>query len=160
MTTFNEKEKQFIMKYFGSEQIFRTYCKDYIQLNKLADSKTLSIEDDFGFSTVGEDGVTTGIVVQAYYDEELDEIVLCLFIDGKIRVTYADMDTTTNLFNVQCDLMDYPGSYSVEEVENFVFVQNKPFILSVDEDITTLIKPLDFGVYDEALALNEKYSVA
>lgn len=160
MTKYNSKETQFINKNFGSEQIFRTYCKDYIQFINLENVKNLHIEDDFGFSTVGEDGVTTGIVIDAYYDEELDELVLYLLVDGKIRETYADMETTIKLFDIQCNLMDYPSSYSMEEVENFAFVQNKPFILSVDEDITTLIKPLSFEIYDEALALNEKYYVA
>lgn len=160
MKKFTNNDTKFINENFGSEQIFRSYCKDRLQFDQIDFNEELHIEDDFDYFTSGEEGVTTGIIIDAYYDDELDQLVLCLLVEGKIRVTFADESTVDNIYRIALELKENPKNYTLEEIDRLAFVHYKPFLLSIDDDITTLIRPLSFDIYDKALALYEKVSAA
>ena len=76
MYTLNKKETQFVKDNFGSEQLFRSFCKDHFQFINLLETNDFSVDENEGFSTNGECGFTTGIVVQARFVDEIERMVL------------------------------------------------------------------------------------
>lgn len=160
MTKLNKKENQFINDNFGSEEIFRSFCKDHFQFLHMIETKTFPVNEEEGFSTSGEDGFTTGVVVQARYVEEIDRVVLYLLIDGEIRETIADVPTSDTLIDALEIWMEDPGRYTTEEILNFEFAVGRAVFVSVENDLSTIIKPLSLKVCEDALDLYEKVSAA
>ena len=56
--------------------------------------------------------------------------------------------------------MEDPGRFTMEDIEKFEFVVGRPVFVSVKDDLSTIIKPLDYSVCTEALALYEKMIAA
>ena len=153
MTKLNKKENQFINDNFGSEEIFRSYCEDRIQMNQIGINKEDPKSDN------GK--VTTGIVLERYFDQESGTIFLQLLVNNKIRDVVADDLTEANIARAMESMYGGSSDYTKQEIDELEFLVDKPFLLSIDdEDVVTLIKPLRCDIYDEAFAIYRKMIAA
>lgn len=153
MTKLNKKETQFINDNFGSEEIFRSYCEDRIQMYQVGINK----EDP----KIDNGKVTTGIVLERCFDQESGTIFLQLLVNNKIRDVVADELTEANIARAMESMYDGSSDYTKQEIDELEFLVDKPFLLSIDdEDVVTLIKPLRCDIYDEAFAIYRKMIAA
>lgn len=153
MTKLNKKENQFINDNFGSEEIFRSYCEDRIQMNQIGINKEDPKSDN------GK--VTTGIVLERYFDQESGTIYLQLLVNNKIRDVVADEFTEYKITHAMESMYDGSSDYTKQEIDELEFLVDKPFLLHIDdEDVVTLIKPLRCDIYDEAFAIYRKFNAA
>ena len=151
MSTYNptKKELTFIKKNFETVEYFCTYCSDYLALIK----KDEFFDEDCVCFESFTNGKTTGIVLDAFFDEEEDKFYLTVLAEGEIHFAEADSKTDTIILSFIEQLFDDPGEWNHEEIENLDFLKKKPFILEIKNGFVDLIRPLDPNLYSEALKL-------
>ena len=150
-------EKAFIKKNFRTEELFYTYCSDFVLLNTMED---VFLNDECIFSnttTSGMNGITTGIVLDVDFDKTERKFQIVVLAEGERHLTEADDITTTNLLSASKRIIKNPGNWSEEDIESFAFLWYKPFILRIIEGKLTLIDPLDTNLYEEAINLIDKF---
>lgn len=147
------QERDFILKNFKNIKNFIFYFSDMSLLESQLKTKKAINVDLIPYSS---DGLVTGIVTAVRLEE--DSLKLDMFIRGAHRTLDTLEECAENFLMARDKILKDSAncSWTIEEINDFVFAKNKPFLLEVVEGIVTEIKPLDFSWYDEYYYLFKK----
>lgn len=152
----NKKEMSFIKKNFETMELFCSYCSDFLLLNNMRNG---FVDDNSAYhksTTKGQDGITTGIVLDVEFDKEKQAFTITALAEGERHFTVTDFATKENILMTAEKIRKNPGKWNEEEIENFKFLHFKPFVLMINDGEISLIKPLDPSLYQEALVLADR----
>ena len=153
MYNLTENEKVFISQKFYNVENFKSFFTDMLLLELQLKGEAVIDVDLTPYTT---DDVVTGIVTSVKL--EGDSLKLDMLVRGCHRTLETTEDCAKNFFKARDtilkDRINCP--WTIEEINNFKFAQNKPFILEVEDSIVYAIKPIDISWYDEYWDLFEK----
>lgn len=153
MYNLTENEKTFILEKFNSVENFKSFFTDMILLELQLKGETVIDVDLTPYTT---DDMVTGIVTSVKL--EGDSLKLDMLVRGSHRTLETTEDCAKIFLRARDSILSDRDdcSLSMEEINNFKFAQNKPFLLDVEESVVFAIKPLDISWYDEYWDLFEK----
>lgn len=153
MYNLTENEKTFILEKFNSVENFKSFFTDMILLELQLKGETVIDVDLTPYTT---DDMVTGIVTSVKL--EGDSLKLDVLVRGSHRTLEATEDCAKTFLRARDTILANRDdcSWSMEDINNFKFAQNKPFLLDVEESVVFAIKPLDISWYNEYCDLFEK----
>lgn len=153
MYNLTENEKTFILEKFNSVENFKSFFTDMILLELQLKGETVIDVDLTPYTT---DDMVTGIVTSVKL--EGDSLKLDMLVRGSHRTLETTEDCAKIFLRARDSILSDRDdcSLSMEDINNFKFAQNKPFLLDVEESVVFAIKPLDISWYDEYWDLFEK----
>lgn len=153
MYNLTENEKTFILEKFNSVENFKSFFTDMILLELQLKGETVIDVDLTPYTT---DDMVTGIVTSVKL--EGDSLKLDMLVRGSHRTLETTEDCAKIFLRARDSILSDRDdcSWSMEDINNFKFAQNKPFLLDVEENVVFAIKPLDISWYDEYWDLFEK----
>lgn len=153
MYNLTENEKTFILEKFNSVENFKSFFTDMILLELQLKGETVIDVDLTPYTT---DDMVTGIVTSVKL--EGDSLKLDMLVRGSHRTLETTEDCAKIFLRARDSILSDRDdcSLSMEDINNFKFAQNKPFLLDVEESVVFAINPLDISWYDEYWDLFEK----
>lgn len=153
MFNLSENEVNFICENFGSIENFDSFYKDKLLFDLQTEKKSPMNIDLTPYSS---DGVVTGLFISMRTEE--NKLKVDMLVRGSYRVFDIEDCCAENFIKVKKQLLEDVENccWSVEDINNFIFVQKKPFLLTVENNIITNIKPLDFALYENCIELWKK----
>lgn len=147
MKDITKTEADFIRNNFYTPDIFISYCTDYL---KYAEDRKTSDSFEIDSTPFSTENLTTGIMLSVELLE--NELVVNMLVDGSYRELKTDVRCSYNLLMARERIAKY-DVWDEKAVKDFKFVQHKPYVVKIVDNIITVLKPLDFTLYEEALKL-------
>lgn len=153
MYNLNKNEIKFICEKFGNIENFDSFYKDKL-LFDLHSEKQLPMSVDL--TPYSSDGTVTGLLISIRTEES--KLKVDMLVSGSYRVFDIEDYCAENFIKVKKQLLEDVEncSWSREEINNYIFAQRKPFFLTVEDNVITNIKPLDFSLYESCIEMWKK----
>lgn len=148
MYNLSKKEIDFISEKFGNVENFVSFYEDKL-LFDLQMEKQIPINVDL--TPYSSKGIVTGLLISIR--EEENKFKVDMLVNGSYRVFDIEDCWAENFVRVKNQLLENANdcNWSVENINNYKFAQNKPFLLIVENNVITKINPLDFNLYESCI---------
>ncbi len=144
-----EQEKKLIEKEFKSIDNFIMFYRDLALYN----DNTQGIDIQFDLTPFSSNGITTGIMALVNYNADEDIMNVDMVCQNAHRYFKVDDCYKDQILEIRADLKK---SDDERDNDNFEFLIPKPFLLKVENNVITYLKPMSFENYETYAPILEK----
>ena len=148
MYNLSRNELKFVLKNFRSIKNFVSFFEDKWLFDLQSDKKAPINVD---LSPYSSNRMVTGFLISIRKEE--NQFKADMLVGGNYREFDIGDECMMNFKKARKQILKDKDncSLSVKEIINYKFAQNKPFLIKVEDNVITTIKPLDISFYNSCM---------